>query len=377
MKKVLIVNNNLSVGGIQKSLVNLLKSYRNHDITLMLFSSNGVYEEEVPSNVRVIYAKKRYITLGLNKEELKKHPFYYVVKAIMMLLSRCFSQRVALKILGIGQKKVSGFDVAISYSPLFHNKSFTNGVGVFTIDKVNASTKICFIHNDYKHSGTMTKENNLLYSLFDKIVCCSESVKKVFVNENPQLEKKTFVLRNFLDYGVSRLAEANRISFDELFINIIMVARLSPEKNHTGVIDALAKSNRTDIRLYLIGDGPTKDEIQKKIVDLGLEKQVMLCGETNNPYGYMKDADYLVVSSFHEAAPIVFDEAHILGLPIISSRTTSANEMLYPGQDTIYESQDELLELLVRLKKKTTTNNCFMEQDNNESRKQTLDLIIG
>lgn len=42
MKKILIVNNNLDMGGIQKSLVNLVKEvYEEYDITLLLFSKSG------------------------------------------------------------------------------------------------------------------------------------------------------------------------------------------------------------------------------------------------------------------------------------------------------------------------------------------------
>ena len=42
MKKILIVNNNLDMGGIQKSLVNLVKEvYEEYDITLLLFRKSG------------------------------------------------------------------------------------------------------------------------------------------------------------------------------------------------------------------------------------------------------------------------------------------------------------------------------------------------
>ena len=42
----------------------------------------------------------------------------------------------------------------------------------------------------------------------------------------------------------------------------------------------------------------------------------------------MLNADYLFVPSLHEAAPMVFDEANVLGLKIISTNTTSAAEMI-------------------------------------------------
>ena len=42
----------------------------------------------------------------------------------------------------------------------------------------------------------------------------------------------------------------------------------------------------------------------------------------------MRGADLLLISSFHEAAPMVIDEAACLGLPTLSVKTTSCDEML-------------------------------------------------
>ena len=61
----------------------------------------------------------------------------------------------------------------------------------------------------------------------------------------------------------------------------------------------------------------------------------------------MINADYLLVPSLHEAAPMVFDEANILGLRIISTNTTSAKEMIDEHSGIIY---DDLKIVLKQLK---------------------------
>ena len=49
MKKILIVNNNMKIGGVQKSLCNLLWSvYDQYDITLFLFEPIGEYMKDIP-----------------------------------------------------------------------------------------------------------------------------------------------------------------------------------------------------------------------------------------------------------------------------------------------------------------------------------------
>ena len=47
MKKILIVNNNLHIGGVQKALINLLWQLRGqYDVTLLLFHKGGKYLED-------------------------------------------------------------------------------------------------------------------------------------------------------------------------------------------------------------------------------------------------------------------------------------------------------------------------------------------
>ena len=42
----------------------------------------------------------------------------------------------------------------------------------------------------------------------------------------------------------------------------------------------------------------------------------------------MKNADLLLFSSYHEAAPLVIDEARSLGVPTLTTETTSSKEMV-------------------------------------------------
>ena len=42
----------------------------------------------------------------------------------------------------------------------------------------------------------------------------------------------------------------------------------------------------------------------------------------------MRNADLLLITSWHEAAPMVIDEARVLSLPVLSVKTTSSDEMI-------------------------------------------------
>ena len=62
--------------------------------------------------------------------------------------------------------------------------------------------------------------------------------------------------------------------------------------------------------------------------ELGISGRVVFHGEQGNPYRYMKNADLLLMTSYHEAAPMVIDEARALGLPVLTTETTSSHEMV-------------------------------------------------
>jgi len=89
------------------------------------------------------------------------------------------------------------------------------------------------------------------------------------------------------------------------------------------------------------------NSIKNIIQESSMKNNIYLFGEKRNPYRYMKNADYLVLSSYHEAAPMVYDEANILGLPIISSNTISAKEMIIDGI-----INDDFISVIKKLKKR-------------------------
>lgn len=372
--KVLIVNNNLDMGGIQKSLVNLLKeTYKDYDITLLLFSKSGALLNEVPKEVQIITPLKAYSILGSDKEELKKHPFLFTLKALMIAYTKIFSRRSAMRLLGMFQKKISGYDTVISYSHLPHHKYFGNGCGDFVLDKINCDKKICLIHCDYLNSGYMTEQNNAEYREFDKIACCSDSVKNRFIQGSTVNPSKVHTLRNFLDLGVNELAKHDPYCYDDNYINLVSVARLSGEKGIDRAIEALHNSNRSNLRYYIVGDGPQRSALIDLVSRYSMGNQVFFLGEQKNPYRFMLNADYLLVPSLHEAAPMVFDEAKVLGLNVISTNTTSAIEMI-SDSGIICDNSLEGIELALAALTKSVDEKQF-SRTNQRQKGQLAELV--
>lgn len=349
-KKILIVSDNMHIGGIQKALLEMLKKIENdYDIVLLLFQAKGKLLEEVPKSVKVIETKSSYQYLGDAQgawSGVKKYK-----RGFLALLTKIFGFRAVSFLLNVSTKKSKEeFDVAIAYTHNSHYKSFHGGVANYTLFKVKAKKKLCFIHCDYLRSKTYNAYNNKIYQKFDKIVCVSKSVKEGFVNLLPNMASKTAVLYNALDEKrIIRLSQENTFKYDDKYINFLSVARLSQEKGIDRAIRAFSKVGLKNGRYYVVGDGKEFENLKNLIAEKNLTDRVFLLGEKKNPYSYMKGANYLLVPSFHEAAPCVVQEAQLLNLPIITTDTLSAKEFIVsPNDGLVVENTDAGIEEGIR-----------------------------
>lgn len=111
---------------------------------------------------------------------------------------------------------------------------------------------------------------------------------------------------------------------------IVCVARLSAEKGHLGLLEAIAS---LDASLTLVGDGPMLGEIEAAVARLGLTGRVHFAGRLDEAatLAAIARADLLVLPSFMEGLPIVLMEAMAMGVPVIGSRVAGVPELIEDG----------------------------------------------
>lgn len=442
MKKLLIVNNNLEVGGVQTSLVNRIKqieSTNEYDITLFLFDDERTINKDmlrkIPKSVHVVFGKGNIRALGMSQVKAKSiSKNLALVRGLGALWSKYFSNNLPIKMLQKDVKKQkklyeithTQYDVAISYLHGAGSHELYSGCNEFVLNHVHANKKVTWIHCDYSNYQGNTHYNKLIVSRFDKIVCCSNGCRDSFLCamndmgfEKGIIENKTIVMYNLVDKN-ELLQLSKEYLPEEMFsprnaelsvknncnvLRLLTVARLSEEKgilealdefnkfiknrndreyaiatersslNRTKSVDILSTStacfidvcSATDVahkqktnicecqwngtnlnkaanwQWFIVGDGPLRKRIEDKIKEYGLEQQVILVGEKKNPYPYFKYADLLLVTSKHEAAPMIFEEASVFGLPIFSTDTTSAKELVEnKGRGKVFKSLENL-----------------------------------
>ena len=346
-KKILFVMNNMCMGGIQKALVSLLNTLcADYDITVLLFWKYGSLIDEIPSSVKVIETKSMYRFIGMSQQGCAKNT-EKAIRGGLVVLTRLLGRSAAIKLmqLSLKQDKFHQFDLAVSYSHCQAPKMFYAGTAEYVLSMKDVSKKICYIHCDYEHSGTECKENNDIYRKFDNIVCVSESVRAGLLRVLPDMKEKTVAFENPINKAeILQLADVNQFKYDDSYVNILSVARICREKGIERVITALGGISLRNFRYYIVGDGDRRNACEELVKTLGLTENIVFLGEDANPYKYMINADFLIVPSYHEAAPVVFQEAKLLGLPVLTTRTLSAAEMIGERYGWVVDNEDAALE---------------------------------
>lgn len=191
MKKILFVINNMKIGGIQKSLINLLSEINDlYDISLIVFSPDGCLMKYLPSNIKIVPVNPLLQVLGINqKESYGKGLKILSLQTFCAIFTRVFGNGWIINLLvKIGSIKET-FDYAISYAQFFPAKYFVGGTNEYVLNCVKANSKIAFVHSDFENYGGNNKYTRSKYKEFDKIAFCSNSVRDGFLKIMPELKK--------------------------------------------------------------------------------------------------------------------------------------------------------------------------------------------
>lgn len=111
------------------------------------------------------------------------------------------------------------------------------------------------------------------------------------------------------------------------------VGRIAPVKNHHFLIEiaSVLRRLRPDFRMFLIGDGPLRNEIETQIDQLGLAGHVTMLGMRSDIARLLPAFDLFVMPSLFEGFGISFIEAQAAGLPSLLSTAITAEAGVFEG----------------------------------------------
>lgn len=113
---------------------------------------------------------------------------------------------------------------------------------------------------------------------------------------------------------------------------IIMVARMSAQKDHATLLHALARLTDLEWRLELIGDGPLRKEVESTAARLGIHGRIDFAGFRSDVAERLAGSQVFVLASKWEGFPRSILEAMRAGLPVIASDVGGVRESVRDGE---------------------------------------------
>lgn len=112
-----------------------------------------------------------------------------------------------------------------------------------------------------------------------------------------------------------------------------VVAALRPDKNHLDLIRAWSTvvAAHPGATLLVVGDGPSRGDIEKAVSQAGLEESVRLLGRREDVAEILRGVDGVVSASVDEALPTALIEAGASGLPVVATDAGGTREIVADG----------------------------------------------
>jgi glycosyltransferase involved in cell wall biosynthesis len=317
---VMFVLASLGVGGSERKIARMANRLKDDEVQVTLACLNGPYTLE--STVRR--------DVPLHKIERRgKFSFSAVWRLRRLLLQERPATVIAVNL-------YQALYVACATSLLSHRPR--------TVAMVNTSTF---------RAGVRKRLYQMVLSRLDLTVHGSQAQRRHWVDDKRRAHDNSIVIYNGVDSAhfepviaheaAKRLRAQLGVSPQALLMGT--VGQLRHEKNQEVLLTTLRhlRVARVDVHLVIAGDGPLRDFLSRRAVELEVADRVSFVGELDDVRPVLTALDVFVlpsteVESFSNAAL----EAMAIGRPVILSDIGGAREMIDDGVEGYVVSRTEL-----------------------------------
>ena len=334
MKTIVISSGDLTMGGLQKILVEYLKLIDKNKYRIVLLIANdygkkNLFLEEIPKNVEIQFVRP-YNLVSKIAELSKKRK---ILNRVLLKGYRHKSKRVFKSIFLEKLSKLGKINLIIDF----------DGGLKSVLDNLKAEKKIIWIHSSIRKHKQDNKSKISRYGeelkKYDKIIAICKEMKEEIKELYPSLSHKIEYIYNPLDCN-NIIEQGNEniekiTSYEKELIEsdyFLAISRLDVvQKDFETLIEGylILKNKGIKEKLYIIGEGNGRVKIEKMIEEKNLTKDVILLGQKQNPYVWIKHSKLFIHSSRYEGLPTVLLEALMMDKFIVSSNCpTGPTEIL-------------------------------------------------
>lgn len=317
-KKLLIVNDFLKGGGVEKLMADLVWHWhKKYEITIMTYDYSEGFEKIFPKDVAYLWA----FLPEKSWSNLWGRAFWRICRK---LYKEWFKKRF------FGMR----FDLVISMK---------DGWVMQEVAKMKIPMKYAWIHTDYRSYyytraffGSPEEERECMKQ-FQKVVCVSEEVKQGILEVigdpgNLVVKYNPIRVKTILEKAKEPVVDVEPGKTPGV-PRFVTVGRLNYQKGYDLLLEAchMLEQEGLPFEVWVIGgEEPWGDEHErlyraKKRLQV---QNVHFLGARKNPYKYMKCADWFLSSSLFEGYSLVSQEAAVLGVPLLLTNCSGVQELI-------------------------------------------------
>ena len=305
MEKIALVISSLSSGGGERVVATLSQEFaKNYDVTIILFDSANI-DYEYGGKILDINCPDKPSFLGKT---------YNLLKRAYKLKSTFRKQKF---------DHIFGFMESANYPSILASRN-----------------TIASLHIDYNFlNPTERRLVKYIYPLAKAVAPVSDDIASTLVKD-VSLDN---VARIYNPVPFEELETLACEPFQHPRKFLVAVGRLTYQKHFDLMIDAFAESKAIEnCDLIILGEGELRGDLEKQIKTLKLEDRVHLPGRLKNPFKYMKNAEFMLLSSRAEGFPMVLIEALTLGCPAVATDCpTGPREIIQKGVNGFLINTDD------------------------------------
>lgn len=331
MKKILFIIPSLATGGTNSSLDSFYTQFKDkYHISVFSIAHqprnhNYSFDEALLKQDKV---------LSLFCANFSDQKGLYKILAFFFKTTQSLCRKFNINLAEVyGKKVVRKIESAQKYDFVV---GFQEGFATKFASFFQKSNKVAWIHCNYDFYLSLGKSEENMYNKFTNIVCVSKYTASVFANRYPALGPRTMYIHNLIDSNRIKELAQNSVSdavFSTDIINLISVGRFSTVKRFREIPSMAHALKNRGLKFVWYILGPADDSGESVLFSENMDKYsvndcVKWLGGKSNPYPYFKKADIYVCLSESEACPMVFKEAKLFGLPIVTTDFPSAYEFV-------------------------------------------------